>query len=63
MFSRLMQALSQGLWVLNSNSATSCLALCDFELNAGSKPRVVGSISNSFTSCLALCVFDLNGGS
>ena len=31
-----MQALSQGLWVLNSNSATSCLALCVFELNAGS---------------------------
>ena len=29
-------ALSQGLWVLDSNSATSCLALCVFELNEGS---------------------------
>ena len=30
-----MQTLSQVLWVLYSNSATSCLALCVFELNPG----------------------------
>ena len=33
-FSSKMKALSQVLWVLNS--ATSCLVLCVFELNAGS---------------------------
>ena len=35
-FSRKMQALSQGLWFLNSDSATSSLALSVFELNGGS---------------------------
>ena len=59
-----MQALSQGLWVLNSNSATSCLALCVFELNARHLAKGLWVLnSNSATSCLALCVFELNAGS
>ena len=58
-----MRALSQGLWVLNSNSATSCLALFVFELNAALSQGLWVLSLNSATSSLALCVFELNAGS